>query len=59
MNDPVVEEVRRIRAGIAARNGNDLRRIVGEARGREGSQGRHVVSRQHTHAGASDFIQRE
>ena len=27
MNDPIVEEVRRIRAEIAARNGNDLRRI--------------------------------
>lgn len=28
MNDPIVEEVRRIRAEIAARIGNDLRRIL-------------------------------
>lgn len=44
MNDPIVEEVRRIRAEIAARNGNDLRRIFEDARKREGSDGRRVVS---------------
>ena len=44
MNDPIVEEVRRIRAEIAARNGNDLRRIFEDARRREGSGGRPVVS---------------
>jgi hypothetical protein len=44
MNDPIVEEVRRIRAEIAARNGNDLRRIFEDARRREGSDGRRVVS---------------
>lgn len=44
MNDPIVEEVRRIRAEIAARNGNDLRRIFEDARSREGSDGRRVVS---------------
>ena len=44
MNDPIVEEVRRIRAEIAARNGNDLRRIFQDARRREGSDGRRVVS---------------
>lgn len=59
MNDPIVEEVRRIRAEIAARNGNDLRRIVEDARRREGSLGRRVVSYQRTHAGVSDFILRE
>jgi hypothetical protein len=59
MNDPIVEEVRRIRAEIAARNGNDLRRIVEDARQREGAQGRRVVSYQRTHVGASDYILRE
>ena len=44
MNDPIVEEVRRIRAEIAARNGNDLRRIFEDARSRQGSDGRRVVS---------------
>ena len=44
MNDPIIEEVRRIRAEIAARNGNDLRRIFEDARRREGSDGRRVVS---------------
>lgn len=44
MNDPIVEEVRRVRAQIAARNGNDLRRIFADARSREGSGGRRIVS---------------
>ncbi len=44
MTDPIVEEVRRIRAEIAARNGNDLRRIFEDARSREGADGRRVVS---------------
>ena len=44
MNDPIVEEVRRIRAEIAARSGNDLRRIFEDARSRQGSAGRRVVS---------------
>jgi len=44
MNDPIVEEVRRIRTEIAARNGNDLRRIFEDARSREGAGGRRVVS---------------
>jgi hypothetical protein len=44
MNDPIVEEVRRHRAEIAARNGDDLRRIFAAARTREGSDGRQVVS---------------
>ena len=44
MIDPIVEEVRRHRAEIAARNGNDLRRIFEDARSRQGSDGRRVVS---------------
>ena len=44
MNDPIVEEIRRIRAEIAAGNGNDLRRIFEDARSRQGSDGRRVVS---------------
>lgn len=39
MNDLVVEEVRRIRAEISERNGNDLRRIFADARSREGLGG--------------------
>ena len=46
MNDPIVEEVRRHRAEIAARNGNDLRRIFADARTREGQEGRPLVSRE-------------
>ena len=44
MNDPIVEEVRRARAEIAARHGHDLRRIFEDARSRQGSDGRRVVS---------------
>ena len=44
MIDPIVEEVRRHRAEIAAELGNDLRRIVEDARSRQGSDGRRVVS---------------
>ncbi len=44
MNDPIVEEVRRIRAEIAAEHGNDLHRIFEDARRRQGAEGRRVVS---------------
>ena len=44
MNDPIVEEVRRIRAQIAAEHGNDLHRIFEDARRREGAEGRRVIS---------------
>lgn len=44
MNDPIVEEVRRIRAKIAAEHGNDLHRIFEDARRRQGVKGRRVVS---------------
>ena len=44
MNDPIVEEVRRARAEIAARNGHELRRIAEDARRRQGPDGRRVVS---------------
>ena len=59
MNDPIVEEVRRIRAEIAARNGNDLRRIFEDARSRQGSDGRRVVSYDPTDAEAPTCIVRE
>lgn len=44
MTDPIVEEVRRIRAEIAAEHGNDLHRIFEAARRRQGADGRRVVS---------------
>ena len=44
MNDPIVEEVRRIRAQIAAEHGHDLHRIFEDARRREGAEGRRVIS---------------
>ena len=44
MNDPIVEEVRRIRAQIAAEHGNDLHRIFEDARRRQGAEGRRVIS---------------
>ncbi len=44
MDDPIVEEVCRIRAVIAARNGNDLRRIFEDARTSKRNDGRRVVS---------------
>lgn len=44
MNDPIVEEVRRIRAAIAAEHGNDLHRIFEDARRREGAEGHQVIS---------------
>ncbi len=59
MNDPIVEEVRRIRAEIAARNGNDLRRIFEDARSRQGSDGRRVVSHDPADAGEPACVVRE
>jgi hypothetical protein len=59
MNDPIVEEVRRIRAEIAAHNGNDLRRIFEDARRREGSDGRRVVSYDPADIAESSCIVRE
>ena len=59
MKDPIVEEVRRARAEIAARNGNDLRRIFEDARSRQGSGGRRVVSYDPTDANATASIVRE
>lgn len=44
MNDPIVEEVRRHRAEIAAEHGNDIRRIAEDARRRQGTGGRRVIS---------------
>lgn len=59
MKDPIVEEVRRARAEIAARNGNDLRRIFEDARSRQGSDGRSVVSYDPTDAKATASIVRD
>lgn len=59
MKDPIVEEVRRARAEIAARNGNDLRRIFEDARSRQGSDGRKVVSYDPKDAKATASIVRE
>jgi hypothetical protein len=44
MRDPIVEEVRLIRAEIAAEHGNDLHRIFEDARARQGADGRKVVN---------------
>ena len=44
MNDPIIDEARRARAGIAAEHGNDLHRIFEAARNRQGADGRPVVS---------------
>jgi hypothetical protein len=44
MSNPIVEEVRRIRAEIAAEHGNDLHRLFEDARRRQGSDGRRFVS---------------
>ncbi len=59
MNDPIVEEVRHHRAEIAARNGDDLRRIFTDARTREGSDGREVVSYDLPAEGPSSIVREE
>ena len=41
--DPIVEEVRAIRAAIAKEHGNDLRALVNALRRKEGADGRRVV----------------
>jgi hypothetical protein len=41
--DPIVDEVRAIRAAIAEEQGNDLKRIVAAFRRKEGADGRRVV----------------
>ena len=42
--DPIVEEVRAIRAKIAAEHGNDLEAIIQVLKQKEGADGRRVVS---------------
>ena len=59
MNDPIVEEVRRVRTEIAARNGNDLRRIFEDARSRQGSDGRRVVSYEPDETVTPECVMRE
>jgi hypothetical protein len=41
--DPIVEEVRAVRAAIAAEHGNDLKKIIAALRRKEGADGRRVV----------------
>ena len=41
--DPIVEEVRAIRAAIAAEHGNDLDAIIRALTRKEGADGRRVV----------------
>ena len=41
--DPIVEEVRAIRAAIAAEHGNDLSAIIQALKRKEGADGRRVV----------------
>ena len=59
MNDPIVEEVRRIRARIAAEHGNDLHRIFEDARRREGAEGRRVISFEQAKCDESSSVLRE
>ena len=42
--DPIVDEIRAIRAAIAQEHGNDLNAIVAALKRREGTDGRRVVS---------------
>jgi hypothetical protein len=42
--DPIVEEVRTIRATIAGEHGNDLKAIIAALKRKEGKDGRPVVS---------------
>jgi hypothetical protein len=42
--DPIVDEVRAIRATIAREHGNDLKAIIAALKRKEGSDGREVVS---------------
>ncbi len=44
MNDPIITEVRRIREQRAAKFGFDLKRIMADARRRERTSGRKVVT---------------
>jgi len=41
--DPIVEEVRAIRAAIAAEHGNDLEAIVRALKRKQGTDGRRLV----------------
>lgn len=42
--DPIVDEVRAIRAAIAQEHGNDLKAIIAALKRKEGANGRRVVS---------------
>ena len=59
MNDPIVEEIRRIRAGIAAEHGNELHRIFEAARRKQAAEGRRVISFDAADREYQSFIVRE
>jgi hypothetical protein len=42
--DPIVDEVRAIRATIAREHGNDIKTIIAALKRKEGTDGRRVVS---------------
>lgn len=42
--DPIVDEIRAIRATIAQEHGNDLKAIIAALKRKEGTDGRRVVS---------------
>jgi hypothetical protein len=43
-HDPIVAEVRAIRAAMAREHGNDLKAIIAALKRKEGTDGRRVVS---------------
>jgi hypothetical protein len=45
-DDPIVEEVHRVREAIAAAHGNDIRAIVAALRAEQGDHAELVVSRE-------------
>ena len=59
MNDPIVEEVRRIRTRIAEEHGNDLHRIFEDARRRQGAEGHRVISLDKATRDGQSFVVRK
>lgn len=59
MIDPIVEEVRRARAAIAARHGHDIHRIAEDARRRQGADQHPVVSYDPAEAAEESCVVRE
>ena len=44
MKDPVIQEIRQIKTAIAARHGNDVKRLIAALRKREKTSGRKFVT---------------